>query len=156
MEVNAIEKKISTELWHNRLGHMSEKGMQVLTKKSLLPGIEGTTLETCDDCLAGKQYRISFKRPSHSTKSNVLDIVYSDLCGRMKVKTLGGALYFLTFIDDHSRKVWAYALRSKNQVLDMFQQFQERVEKETRRKLKCIHTNNGGEYLGPFDKYCAV
>ena len=46
MEVNAIEKKISTELWHNRLGYMSEKGM------SLLPGIEGTTLETCDDCLA--------------------------------------------------------------------------------------------------------
>ena len=143
MEVNAIEKKISTELWHNRLGHMSEKGMQVLTKKSLLPGIEGTTLETCDDCLAGKQYRISFKRPSHSTKSNVLDIVYSDLCGRMKVKTLSGALYFLTFIDDHSRKVWAYAFRSKN------------LERETGRKLKCIHTNNGGEYLGPFDKYCA-
>jgi len=104
MEVNAIEK-ISTELWHNRLGHMSEKGMQILAKKSLLPGKEGTTLETCDDCLAGKQHQISFKRSSHSTKSNVLDVAYSDLCGPMKVKTLGGALYFLTFVDDHSQKV---------------------------------------------------
>ena len=51
--------------------------------------------------------------------------MYSDLCGPMKVKTLGGALYFLTFLDDHSQKVWAYALKSKDQVLDMFQQFQE-------------------------------
>jgi len=104
MEVNAIEK-ISTELWHNRLGHMSEKDMQILAKKSLLPGKEGTTLETCDDCLAGKQHQISFKRSSHSTKSNVLDVAYSDLCGPMKVKTLGGALYFLTFVDDYSQKV---------------------------------------------------
>ena len=103
MEVNTIEK-ISTELWHNSLSHMSEKGMKILEKKPLLPGIEDTTLETCDDCLAGKQHRISFKRSSHFTKSYVLD-VYSDLCGPMKVKTLGGALYFLTFIDDHLWKV---------------------------------------------------
>jgi len=37
----------------------------------------------------------------------------------------------------------------------MFQQFQARVEREIERNLKCIHTDNGGEYLGPFDKYCA-
>jgi len=36
----------------------------------------------------------------------------------------------------------------------MFQQFQVRVERKTGRKVKCIH-DNGGEYLGPFDKYCA-
>jgi len=84
MEVNAIEKKISTELWHNQLGHMSEKGMQILAKKSLLSGVEGTILETCDDCLAGKQHQISFKRSSHSTKSN--RYLYSDLCGPLKSK----------------------------------------------------------------------
>ena len=44
-------------------------------------------------------------------KSNVLDVVYSDLCGPIKVKTLDGALYFLTFVEDHSRKVWAYTLK---------------------------------------------
>jgi len=101
--------------------------------------------------LAGKQQRISFKWFSHSTKSNLLDIVYSDLCGPMKVKTLGNALYFLIFVYDHSRKVSAYALKSKDHVFDIFQQFQVRVKKETGRKLKCIHTDNGNEYLDPFD-----
>jgi hypothetical protein len=32
-DVNVIENETSTELWHKRLGHMSEKGLQVLAKK---------------------------------------------------------------------------------------------------------------------------
>ena len=72
----------------------------------------------------------------------------------MKVKTLGGALYFVTFIDDHSRKVWAYTLKTKDQVLDVFKHFQANVERETGRQLKCVRSDNGGEYIGPFDQHC--
>ena len=46
-------------------------------------------------------------------------------------------------------------MKSKDQVLNIFQQYQVRVEREIGRKLKCIHTDNGDEYLGPFDKYYA-
>ena len=28
------------------------------------------------------------------------------------------------------------------------------VERETEQKLKCIQSDNGGEYIGPFDEYC--
>ncbi|GJT81401.1 retrovirus-related pol polyprotein from transposon TNT 1-94 [Tanacetum coccineum] len=51
---------------------------------------------------------------------------------------------FVTFIDDHSRKVWVYTLKSKDQVLDVFKQFHALVERQTRKKLKCIRTDNGG------------
>ena len=70
------------------------------------------------------------------------------------MKTLGGALYFVTFIDDCSRKLWVYVLKTKDQVLGVFKQFQASVERETGKKLKCIRTDNGGEYCGPFDEYC--
>jgi hypothetical protein len=36
----------------------------------------------------------------------------------------------------------------------MFKQFQGSVERETEKKIKCIRTDNGGEYIGPFDAYC--
>jgi hypothetical protein len=72
----------------------------------------------------------------------------------MKTRTLGGCLYFVTFIDDHSRKLWVYTLKRKDQVLDVFKQFQASVERQTGKKLRCIRTNNKGEYLGPFDEYC--
>ncbi|CAI0404237.1 unnamed protein product, partial [Linum tenue] len=51
--INVAEKDSSIELWHKRLGHLSEKGLQILSKKQLLPGAKGTLLKTCVDCLAG-------------------------------------------------------------------------------------------------------
>ena len=72
--------------------------------------------------------------------------MHSDLCGPMKTNTLGGALYFVTFIDDCSRKLWVYVFKTK--VLDVFKQFQASVERETVKKVKCIRTDNGGEYCG--------
>ena len=152
--VNTLENDSSTDLWHRRLGHMSEKGLQALSKKELLVGIKGTPLTTCVHCFHGKQNRISFRRNIASRKSHVLDLVHYDVCGPLKVRTLGGALYFVTFIDDHSRKVWAYTLKTKDQVLDVFKHFQANIERETGRQLKCVRSDNGGEYIGPFDQYC--
>ena len=70
------------------------------------------------------------------------------------MKSFGGALYFVTFIDDYSRKLWVYPLKSKDQVLEKFKEFHASVERQSGKKLKCIRTDNGGEYCGPFDIYC--
>jgi len=77
-----------------------------------------------------------------------------DLCNPLKVKSFSGALYFVTFIDDCSKKLWVYALQQKDQVLEKFNEFHALVERQSSKKLKCIRTNNGGEYRGPFDVYC--
>ena len=84
----------------------------------------------------------------------LLDQVHSDMYGPFKMKSKGGALYFSTFIDDHSCKIWVYPLKSKDQVLDVFKQFQALSEIQTGKKLKYIRTDNGGEYIGPFNNYC--
>ncbi|GJV87895.1 putative RNA-directed DNA polymerase [Tanacetum coccineum] len=152
--VNAVDNDDMTELWHKRLGHMSEKGMSILSKKNVLSGVHDINLKKCSHCLAGKQTRLAFKSRSPFRMENILDLVHSDVCGPMKTKTLGGCSYFVTFIDDHSRKVWVYTLKTKDQVLDMFKQFHALVERQTGKKLKCIRTDSGGEYIGPFDAYC--
>jgi len=94
--VSVVENETSTELWHKRLGHMSEKGLQVLAKKQLLPNIKGTSLMPCTHCLVGKQRRVSFHKFPQSRKTNILDLVHTDVC-TMNTKTLGGALYYVTF-----------------------------------------------------------
>ena len=92
---------------------MSEKGLQILAKKSLIPFVKGMSLKHCDYCLFGKQHRVSFRIPS-TRKPNVLDLVYSDVCDPIDVESLGGNKYFVTFIDDASRKVWVYFLKTKD------------------------------------------
>ncbi|GJS69001.1 putative RNA-directed DNA polymerase [Tanacetum coccineum] len=101
---NAVDNDDMTELWHKRLGHMSEKGMSILYKKNVLSGAHDINLKKCSHCLARKQTRLAFV--------------------------------------------------TKDQVLDVFKQFHALVERQTGKKLKCIRTDNGGEYIGPFDAYC--
>ena len=72
----------------------------------------------------------------------------------MSVRSMDGEKYFVTVIDDFSREVWVYVLKTKDQVLSVFKQFQVSVERETEKKIKCLRTDNGGEYIGPFDAYC--
>ena len=42
------------ELWHKRLCHMSQKGMQMLAKKELLLEVKKVHLDKCPDSLAEK------------------------------------------------------------------------------------------------------
>ena len=48
------------ELWHNRLDHMSEKGMKVLPSNKILPGLKCVNMDLCKICVYGKQKRVSF------------------------------------------------------------------------------------------------
>ena len=102
-EVNIVENEAFTKLWHKWLGHISEKGLRVLSRKKLLP-VKGTSLLPCTDCLFGKQSRVAFRRFLSCKKPGILDLVHIDVY-TMQSNTLGGALYYVTLIDDHSRKV---------------------------------------------------
>ena len=151
-QVNAIEED-ATELWHKRLGHLSEKGLQHLSKKEMIKDVTGKLPKTCAHCLAGKQHRISFHSIPHSRKNEPLLLVHTDVCS-MTERSLGGANYFVSFIDDYSRKLWAYPIARKDQVLEKFKEFQAVVERETGKKLKVVRSDNGGEYSGQFEHYC--
>ena len=100
-----------------------------------------------------KQHRVAFRTlPPHHAE-NVLDIVHTDVCS-MNEKSDGGASYFVTFINDHFRKVFVYVLKHMYHTLEAFKEFHAKVERETDRKLKCVRLDNGDEYQGPFKRYC--
>lgn len=52
----------------------------------------------------------------------------------------------LTFIDDHSRKVFIYFLKYKSEVKTIIQEFIAMVENECDIKVKIIRSDNGTEY----------
>lgn len=79
--VKAVDK---TALWHNRLGHMSEKRLQLLVKKELLKENEISELKQCEFCILGKSHQLSFKTRKHTSK-NPLEYVHSDLWGSSNV-----------------------------------------------------------------------
>jgi hypothetical protein len=53
--------------------------------------------------------------PSGETREKgILELVHSDVFGHVKIPSLGGSMYYVSFIDDFSRKTWIYFLRKKS------------------------------------------
>jgi hypothetical protein len=82
---------------------LREKGLNILVKKNYL-SLKGMNLSTCTHHLVGKQHRVAFQRSPPYRKSHVLDLVHTNVCSMID-RSLGGALYFVSFIDDHFRKI---------------------------------------------------
>ncbi|XP_070041648.1 uncharacterized mitochondrial protein AtMg00300-like [Nicotiana tomentosiformis] len=81
-----------SQLWHLRLGHMSDKGLSLLSKQNLLNGYKNQVLNFFEHCVFGQQTRVKLsKKAEHKTKDK-LDYIHSDLWGPNRVSSKSGAL----------------------------------------------------------------
>ena len=81
-------------------------------------------------------------------------MIHSDVCGKLDTKSLSGAEYFLTFIDDKSRFAWIFVLKQKSEVFSKFVQWKTMIEKATGKQVKTLRSVNGGEYVAKdFEHY---
>ncbi|KAG8486938.1 hypothetical protein CXB51_020500 [Gossypium anomalum] len=145
-----------TKLWHMRLGHMSENGMVELSKRGLLDGQGICKLNFCEHYVFGKQKRVRFTRGIHNMKGT-LEYIHSDLCGPSRVPSRGGDNYMLTFIDDFSRKVWAFFLKQKSDVFFTFKSWEIMIEKQMGKRIKYLRVDNGLEFCSDeFNRLCKL
>ena len=134
------QPEIKEDVWHRRYGHLGVSSLQKLANKNLVNGFDfdlSKELTFCEACPQGKQHRNKFT-PSNKRADQLLGLVHSDVCGKMNEKSLGGAEYFLTFIDDKTRYVWVYCLQRKDQVFEKFCEWQAMVGRSTGQKLKAL------------------
>ena len=128
-----------------------------MKEKKLVKGLENCVFEKiniCEACIKGKHNRKCF--PTSETRTTrVLEIIHSDVCGPMSNTSHGGAKYFVSFIDDFSRKIFVYLLKQKSDVFSKFKEFKALVENETMKKIYTIRTDNGGEFCSSiFNNFC--
>ncbi|SGY18682.1 BQ5605_C014g07439 [Microbotryum silenes-dioicae] len=128
---------------HRCLGHLAPSSIQKMIAAGLLDGFGAGYSDkdveefVCNACLGSKGHRLPFPdSESHSPK-------------RL------GLRYLVTFLDDHSRKLWAYAIDHKSDVFPTFQTWLAEVELETNARLRIFRTDNGGEYQSnAFTEFC--
>ena len=71
--------------------------------------------------------------------------MHTDLCGPMQTKSLGDVVYFLLFIDDCTNFSWVYFLSKKSHTFEYFKQFKNMIERQTRKQIKILCSDQGGE-----------
>lgn len=75
-----------------------------------------------------------------------MQLVHTDICGPMKTQSLGGSIYFLTFIDDFSRNIWIYFLKQKSEAFEKFKELKTLVEKQSGLYINVLGSDRGGEF----------
>jgi hypothetical protein len=95
-------------LWHQRYGHIDYHDLFLLQKQSMVEGLPMFKNEyvSCEGCALGKMHKDEFPSNSDRRKKDVFEIIFTDVCGPMQMSSLGGAYYFLLFIDDCTRYTW--------------------------------------------------
>lgn len=143
------------ELWHRRFSHLvycAQPGLRQMVSGVL--NIPNEHEGVCRGCALGNNSKHSFPS-SDSISKGILDLVHLDVCRPMTVSSLGGYLYFTTFIDNFSRKTWIYFLKRKDEVLPKLKAFKAQVENLTNMKIKVLISDNGGEYTSKdFNNLC--
>lgn len=100
-EINVL-KIDDVELWHRRFCHVNDNTIRKLADTNRVIGLDNTRMDkfTCEACCIGKATKTPCKRLKSRQTKGICELIHSDLCGPMPVKSMGESKYFLTFTDD--------------------------------------------------------
>ncbi|KAL4273407.1 hypothetical protein GQ457_13G009120 [Hibiscus cannabinus] len=158
-EVKCMKTAIKDDswLWHLRYGHLGFSGLKLLSKAKMVNGLReiNPPIQLCEACIKGKQHRQRFEVGKSWRARRPLEIVHTDIAGPFDIPSLGGNRYYLTFIDDYSRKCWVYALKEKSEALAKFKEFKAMAEKQSDQFIKILRSDRGSEYTkNLFEDFC--
>ncbi|GJY97913.1 zinc finger, CCHC-type containing protein, partial [Tanacetum coccineum] len=134
-------------IWHSRMGHVHYKRMQDMPKDGLIPAFDMDN-EKGKTCMLTKLTKKPFQNIKRKTE--VLELIYSDLCDLHATPSLGNKKYFVTFIHDAFRFCYVFLLHAKDEALNKFKVFKIEVELQQGSLIKRFKTDRGGLSKGSF------
>ncbi len=109
---------------HKWVGHVNLQCLKLMEKQYLARGlpkfeIKEVMSEVYEACQLGKQAKHSFLDQAIHVSSKPLEMIHLDVW-TIKTKSIGGCKYYVSFIDDHTRKVWVYFMKHKVKCFNIF------------------------------------
>ena len=139
-----IHKEL-TSTWHKWLGHLnmtSVKSLKSMAKKIHI--LEGTDeKEVCPPCLEGKQHKVFNRHEPSQRMSKRLEMIHSDTCSPFRTPSKAEAKSFILFIDDMTRMVWCFFMKSKTETSNASKEFKALVEKHSEQQIMRFRCDNG-------------
>lgn len=144
--------------WHRRLGHLNFNSLKRMRDGAVM-GVNfkdnGTKIQNCEICCQGKMCSYPFSSSETKTR-NILEVVHSDISGPIETQSIGHARYFITFIDDFTKMVFIYFMKSQSEVLETFKKFNKFVENHTGKRIQNLIGGYDDKNLVPLDKNAKV
>lgn len=93
----------------------------------------------------GKHKRLSFPY-NNSQSTSTLTLIHVHLLEPYRTPNHGGSRYFLTIVDDYSRRIWTSLMQFKDQVLSLIQNFFTMISTQFKAN-KRVRSNNAYDFL---------
>ena len=113
--------------------------------KKYFPKISKPYDSVCKPRQMGKLTWSQFKSKSFTSTDKPLQLVHADLCGPSRKEGTGKENYFMLVIHDYSRLIWVAFLKEKSEAFEKFKVFKALTENQTRKRLKAVRSDRGGE-----------
>lgn len=135
--------------WHESLGHVNAAQIQSAIENNLVEGASIATNQdniACCVCPQGKATNVSHSATSRELAKEVGEMVHLDLIGRLP-KSLGNNEYGLVLTDEASNYRTFYAIKTKDMVVEKLEEYFSMVECQSGRKVKCLWSDCGSEFV---------
>ncbi|GJV59182.1 retrovirus-related pol polyprotein from transposon TNT 1-94 [Tanacetum coccineum] len=136
-------------LWHQRLSHLNFDTIKDLAKNDLvtdLPKFKYHKEHLCPSCEQRKSKKASHP-PKHVPNSKQrLHLLHINLCGPMRVESISDKRYVLVIVDDYSRYMWVYFLRSKDGAPKEIKTFLKKITVLLQALVIMVRIDNGTEF----------
>lgn len=154
---NSEQAMLTTMQWHSKLGHLNFSNLRKLPE--ICDGVDNSLIkcnpeEFCENCITGKLVRKPFKTERQRARRQ-LEILHTDVCGKVSPATYDGEEYFLTILDDFTHFVKVYLLHTKNEEEEYIMNYVNEAEAHFNVKTEKIRCDRGGEYRSQdFQEWC--
>ncbi|KAJ9555827.1 hypothetical protein OSB04_010441 [Centaurea solstitialis] len=142
--VASVSQPSSLDLWHDRLGHLSSSRIKSLASSGSLGHVTPSNI-SCLPCKLGKHHALPFEI-NESKSSSSFDLIHSDVWGPAPHPSMGGARYFVIFIDDHTRFTWIYLMKHRSELPQLYITFTRMIQTQFLKPIKILRADNAMEY----------
>nr|GEV07981.1 retrovirus-related Pol polyprotein from transposon TNT 1-94 [Tanacetum cinerariifolium] len=130
--------------------HLNFGTVNDIARKDLVRGLPRLKFEKdhlCSACQLEKSKKHTHSPKTKNTNLEVLNTLYIDLCGPMRVQTINGKKYILVIVDDYTRFTWVKFLRSKDETPEVVIKFLKQIQVGLNKTVRSIRTDNSTEFV---------
>ena len=147
----ASSPKLTWDQAHRRYGHIAVSSLQKLVKSGMVEGLnvdESSIPPTsCDACTQGRMAHKPFPQEAQNRSQTAGERQLSDIFGPVRIKSIGGFTYFVSFTDDATRFSHVLFLRDKGEAFDRVTGYCAQIERRFGRYPRWLRFDNGREFV---------
>ena len=131
--------------WHLKYNHLNQNDLHKLARQEMVTGMKldpKAFLDFCNSCLIGKLKKGTSPKSSDFRAKSIGEMVWMDIIGYINPVSERGFRYLLVFLDDHSRYLTVFPLKTKDEAFHYFEKYDNQVYNRLGRHTVYLRSDN--------------